>query len=317
MNRLDFDIKRAKILINDMLKKENDYNYIFTHIYPFSTENIKGYYELLNFKDKDILTVGASGDHTLNLLLNDVNSVDYFDINPFTKYYYELKASAIKSLKKEEFLKYFCYKDYPKTFKDNKESFNNNLYKKISFYLKGDSKIFWDSLYEELDGLDIRNSSLFSKDEEPYKIITKSNLYLEEKNYNKLKEKDLYKPNFYKSNIITLSEKLNKKYDIIMLSNIVQYIEQLFKNNHLEYLKEIILNLETKLKENGIILVCYMYSIDDIYNENTNPIIYNLKEVKKILKNLEIIKFEGIKNLKFLYQKEDKDAVLIYKKTKK
>ena len=318
MNKLQFNIMNAKILIHELYRYSVDANIynMFNHIYPFSTENIKGYYELLDLENKDILTVGASGDHTINLELENVKSSDYFDINPFTKYYYELKIAAIKSLDYNEFLEFFCYEDYPKTFNKNKKAFNLEMYKKISPYLKDDTKIFWDSLYLEVSGIDIRNSNLFSKDEEPLRVIKKANNYLDEFNYNNLKNNIKLKPNFYQSNIVKLDKKLNKQYDIIMLSNIAQYIERIFDKNHLENLKEVILKLEDKLKDNGIIIVSYLYDIYGRYDYNNTPLIYDLRRVRNVIKGLEIIDFEGIQNLKFQASKNIKDGILIYKKTK-
>ena len=250
------------------------------------------------------------------LELENVKSSDYFDINPFTKYYYELKIAAIKSLDYNEFLEFFCYEDYPKTFKKNKKAFNLEMYKKISPYLKDDTKIFWDSLYLEVSGIDIRNSNLFSKDEEPLRVIKKANNYLDEFNYNNLKNNIKLTPNFYQSNIVRLDKKLNKQYDIIMLSNIAQYIEGLFDKNHLENLKEVILKLEDKLKDNGIIIVSYLYDIYGRYDYNNTPLIYDLRRVRNVIRGLEIIDFEGIQNLKFEASKNIKDGILIYKKTK-
>lgn len=318
MNKLEFNIMNAKILIHELYRYSVDANIynMFNHIYPFSTENIKGYYELLDLENKDILTIGASGDHTINLELENVKSSDYFDINPFTKYYYELKIAAIKSLDYNEFLEFFCYEDYPKTFKKNKKAFNLEMYKKIAPYLKDDTKIFWDSLYLEVSGIDIRNSNLFSKDEEPLRVIKKANNYLDEFNYNNLKNNIKLTPNFYQSNIVRLDKKLNKQYDIIMLSNIAQYIEGLFDKNHLENLKEVILKLEDKLKDNGIIIVSYLYDIYGRYDYNNTPLIYDLRRVRNVIRGLEIIDFEGIQNLKFEASKNIKDGILIYKKTK-
>ena len=318
MNKLQFNIMNAKILIHELYRYSTDANIynMFNHIYPFSTENIKGYYELLDLENKDILTVGASGDHTINLELENVNSSDYFDINPFTKYYYELKIAAIKALSYNEFLEFFCYEDYPKTFNKNKKAFNIDMYKKIAPYLKDDTKMFWNSLYLEVSGIDIRNSNLFSKDEEPLRVIKKANNYLDEFNYNNLKNNIKLTPNFYQSNIVRLDKKLNKQYDIIMLSNIAQYIEGIFNKNHLENLKEVILKLEDKLKDNGIIIVSYLYDIYGRYDYNNTPLIYDLRRVRNVISGLEIIDFEGIQNLKFEASKNIKDGILIYKKTK-
>lgn len=314
MEKVELNINFALSLICDMLDYDRS---MFSHIYPFSTENIKGYYDLIDFKDKDILTVGSSGDHTINLFLKDIKNVDFFDINPFSKYYYDLKMSAIKTLDFEEFFEYFCFYGYPSLFKSNYKAFNLESYKKIRDVLTGTSKHFWDFLYEEVGDIYIRDSSLFSKDEEPVKIIKKTNLYLQEDNYEKLKKQNIKNVNFYKSDIADLPEKINKKYDIIMLSNIFQYLEVMYESDYFEVMKEIVEDISNMLNDDGKILVCYMYGIDDAYDKMKVPIIYNLEEVKKTFNNLEILKFRGISDLKYGYQREDRDGILVYKKTKK
>lgn len=313
MEKLSLDLKFALALIDNIFSNKKN---MFSSLYPFSTENIKGYYYLIDFKDKDILTVGSSGDHTINLFLKNAKSVDFFDINPFCKYYYDFKVAAIKSLSYEDFISYFCFRGYPSLFKNNYKSFNLESYKKIRENLDNTSKKFWDFLYDEVDGIVIRNSSFFSKDEEPYKVIVKTNLYLQEENYKNTKEKIIEKINFYKSDISVLHERIDKKYDIIMLSNIFQYVDMMYKNDPLDMMNQIVLNLEKLLNDDGIILMCYMYGIDDKYDEEKVPIIYNLKKIEKMFKKLQIIKFRGISDLKYSIPREDKDGVLIYRKTK-
>lgn len=41
----------------------------FSKLYPFTTENIAGYIDNFNLKNKSLLTVGSSGDQVINAAL--------------------------------------------------------------------------------------------------------------------------------------------------------------------------------------------------------------------------------------------------------
>lgn len=319
MKKIDYDILKAKILINQVFDYEltlDNYRY-FEKIYPFTTENIKGYYDKLDFENKDVLTVGSSGDHTLNLYTKKVNSVDFFDINSFSKYYFDLKVGAIKSLSYEEFFKYFCYCGYPRSYNFNDETFNIELYRKISPYLNEKTKYFWDSLYLENSGYEIRRSDLFTSDEENCGILQKVNSYLDEKNYYELQDHihEYKNPHFYNKAFNELD--IKKKYDVIMLSNIAQYLKYIYKENPLKEFKNDILKLENNLKDDGVILLSYLYDMTHMYYLIDAPLIYDFEEVKKYFSDLEVIKFRGIENIKYHQQIPIKDGMLVYKKTKK
>ena len=75
----------------------------FDQIYPFTTENIAGYIDYFDLKDKSLLTVGSSGDQVFNAALKDVKTVTLLDINSYTKYYYYLKEASILELSMSEF----------------------------------------------------------------------------------------------------------------------------------------------------------------------------------------------------------------------
>ena len=65
-------------------------------IYLFTNENIKGFLDKISFKNGKVLTICSSGDQAFNLILNGANSVDLFDINIFTKYYFKNIWKKIK-----------------------------------------------------------------------------------------------------------------------------------------------------------------------------------------------------------------------------
>lgn len=80
-------------------------------IYPFTTENISGYIDNFNLKDKSLLTVGSSGDQVINAILKGCKDTTLLDINPYTKLYYYLKAASIITLNLDGFMRFLRYKD--------------------------------------------------------------------------------------------------------------------------------------------------------------------------------------------------------------
>ena len=285
----------------------------FSWIYPFTTENINGYIDMFDLKDKSLLTVGSSGDQVINAILKGCKEITLLDINPFTKYYFNLKKAALLTLNYEEFCKFFCYIDYPKAFKYNYDTFNIGSYNKLNELLKKideESFVFWDKLFKFCNHEDIRKR-LFEYDEERLSVVKKMNLYLKDEetfNKSKIKIKNI-NPKFIEGNIFKI--KLEKTYDNIFLSNIGAYYLQ-------EEFKSLIDKLSLSLNDNGKMLVCYLYRTtkDTIYRDEWDPI-YDLNETFRVLGNYITYfeSFQGVQGLKF-EDENMKDSVLIYQKRK-
>ena len=75
-------------------------------VYKETNENINGYMQQLDFKDKKkALSVLASGDHVFNLIYYDILNIDTFDTNRLTEYYaLGLKRAALLAFTYEEYL---------------------------------------------------------------------------------------------------------------------------------------------------------------------------------------------------------------------
>ena len=197
----------------------------FKYIYPFATENINGYINIFNLKNKSLLTTGSSADQAINANYYGCNDITIIDVNPYTEFYYYLKYAAIMTLSYNEFLEFFRYKSYPTTFKDNKNVFNNELYDKLKERLRlinYESYLIWDELFQTYPPKKIRDR-LFEMDEGNNDEITNSNAYLrDEKSY--LKERQRIKKLNIKFITGDLSKiNINNKYDNIWLSNIGAY----------------------------------------------------------------------------------------------
>jgi len=321
-------MKKTNLLVlKALIKSNNLHKYMrifnvddqFASIYPFTTENIKGYLDLIDVSNKNVLTVGASGDQTLNLLAKGAKSVDYFDINPFTQMYFNLKCAAIKAISLEEYLEFFSRDAFPNNPNISTSAFNEETYCKVSSYLDKVTRDFWDSLYLKKSGIEIRKSPLFSNDEESVIVLPKINDYLTEETFENLKTifniKD--QSRFIKTDITKLPSKLLRKYDYILLSNIAQYLDKIYDKNKLQKYRTLIINLNKNLNPNGKIMVSYLYTPKDTQNGDDNwESIYNLRRVQELFKedNLELIKFDGMYDLSRKVKSNDKDAALIYTK---
>ena len=301
----------ADYLIRKSSFKKNGFDYI----YPFTTENINGYFPLHKLINKNVLTVGSSSDQILNAFLMDAKTIDCFDINPFTKYYFDLKKAAIKTLTLQEYKEFFSYFEYSKIFSGNKNAFNLNSFYKIVDYLEEDSLIFWASLFKKYKGLTIRKG-LFSFDENDISIVIKLNNYLNEENYHKLKSNiDKLHPTFYYCDIKNICKYLNKKYDFIFLSNIANYIYYSHNNSLEEYRKNII-EFNQFMFDESLVFFAYLYEVDkDTKIKGYWDKICQLSLVKNTFKDdhVYIESFIGVKGV--IYDDNRyKDSVLIYKK---
>ena len=57
------------------------YEYSFFQIYSFTTENINGYMQFFELKDKSLLTVGSSSDQAINATLVRCNDITGGNLN--------------------------------------------------------------------------------------------------------------------------------------------------------------------------------------------------------------------------------------------
>lgn len=252
-------------LKNDLIKTINGFNELncdfteYDKVYKFTTENIKEYYNKLDFVGKDILTVCSSGDHAINAFIKGAANIDLFDINKLTKYYTDYKIAAIKALNYDEF------------FDTDQLIYSPELYKKIRENLSHDNKYYFDVLYKF--HYSRINSFLY------FRVLRypEYNYYYNKKIYKELKEKiyDFKYDQFYHCNVIDLLNLVNKTYDIILLSNISNYASGIYNKPQKEALKQfnyfIINDLHKLLNKNGKILLAYLYD----YQKDTLPVKYN------------------------------------------
>jgi len=291
--------KNLKFSLNDI--DTNNFNNL-SQIYSFTTENIAGYFERLDFSDKNILTVSASGDHIINAFYKGAKQVYGFDINYLALIFTELKLIALQNLEYEEFLQFFMINEQNDINK-NKNALHYKIYtSKLRKYLSPNAVEILDILYKNFNnsGYELRNSYIFNNKYDNNTVKLNSNLYLKsELNYNvvkeKIKDKEITLINCNYRDIASLGLKSIEKCDIVFMSNISDYIKNIYgiDLNYLEaYVKEIIQNF----KHNTNKIVCaYLY---DIENTNYRSEIDNPIFRQKVFNKLNIIfteeKFESV-----------------------
>lgn len=213
-------------------------------IYKKSNERIECYREYLVNKN-NLLSVIASGDQIINCILGGTRVIDAFDISVFPKYFLFLKLAAIEALSRDEYIDFF----YNQLTTSEKY---DEYYEAIRQFLNGDSKEFWDSLFDYFTWFDIYNSMLFSTEIMIKDDVFRQNLYLQKEYYEKLKQViRKVKINTFDGDILALSNFFNEKYDLVYLSNIINYVS-------LDRYKEMLLKFQ--LNPNGLILT-YLFSI--------------------------------------------------------
>lgn len=265
----------------------------FSSIYPFTTENIAGYMSDLDLKDKKIITVTGSSDHIINAIARGATDITTFDINPLTKCYMDLKLQGLKKLSYEEFLKIFLYDD-----KNIDSGFISDL------EMSDTSKDFWiQQLLLHNNWTELKKSNLFYRKYFNPTSKLEQNLYLEKDSYRNIQQKiDDVKIKFISKSLVDLDIKEN--YDYMFLSNISDYLNLMYNNNHLGNYRDLIYKFLNNVEQ---VYFAYLY---DIGNNNPRSDIDNLEKLKKVFGSFEKKTFKSaLEN-----QKEKTDGVLILRR---
>ncbi len=304
----DEKVKLAIMMCEDKHHNFNDYY----HIYPFSTENIKGYINTFDFKNKSFFTVGSSGDHELNAINAGCKDITVLDICPFSREYLYLKAAAVYFMNPKKFFEFFSYRNYRLDMFKNNHAFMDTVFPKLLSNLKDmdwDVYFFWNQLFKRYRGMRIR-TRLFMRNEYNYKAISKINNYLDSSdNFAKLRKRlDIIDDiKFINGDIFDVS--INGTFDNINLSNVVTCYE-------IEKFMNLFWKMEALLNTDGKMLVGYLYDTEDgIYDDEKS--IYNIKEsLKRFPEGINIEEINGV-NGYVVGSNKDRDSIITYKKVKK
>ena len=237
--------------------------------YPWTNEDIERYTRYVNFTGTDSgLTVLASGDHPFNLIKNGITNIDTFDINPLAEYY-------ALGLKRAMILKY------------NFKEFNNiikilyspwcgmdiihGIIKGLFPYMESKHQEFWKTILEydyklqKNKGTRLNVVLMLVLDVFNLNQIGLNNYLANEDNYNLIRNRmGGANITFKNVNAIDLATVYKgKKYDVIMLSNVMDYFHTFLGENwSYTKFKEYRESLETLGKKDAYIflhyIICYM-----------------------------------------------------------
>ena len=243
----------------------------FDPSYLWTNEDMK-LYPKENLKGKNILTITSSGDHALNAILNGATNIDSFDVNLFSKYVSALKIAMIKKYVYYDFFKRMKWIEDVGGFNFNSKE---NIIDSIREYLSHDEYLFWSTF----EYLRINNKVNFNDVINVYGSL-KKNAYTDAFSYNKLKRNlKKAKITYYDSDIMDIEKSVNKKYDRVFLSNVLEYVlasnGPRFVNNY----NDAMIKLDKILLPSSII---YGYDFNDIsrYLDNMPvSLSYTYKEV--------------------------------------
>ena len=222
-------------------------------LYKNTNEDLTTIFKNINFKEKKVLTVQASSDQLFSSYILGAKEVDTFDSNRLTEYYYYLRKWCIVETKK-----HYIPADDKLLERIIEKHYDENIYA---------AKLWLEVIKNAKPNL--YYSSLFYREPMYWSVPYKGR---EEELIEILKDK---KHNFNCINIFEKTE-LNKKYDIIILSNIIEYLLELEDKE-----KEIIFanNLLDLLNDEGVIIASkilnsrYEESELDKYFEHKNGLV--------------------------------------------
>ncbi len=263
----------------ELLDKQYENGKAFCSGKPFSTyqkvyfstnENIKDYINRSISEGKtSALSVMASGDHSFNLIEKGILNIDTFDSNALTEFY-------VLGLKRAMILRY-SYKEYLITL--NKLLDINTSLEELTSIIS-DLLPFMDLKYREYWRYIIvynytiqkrKNSNinlfnlLFINIVSGDKLVERNSYLKDEETYNRFKT-NLVNANitFKNVNALDIPEEFKGKYDVMLLSNIFEYLQSYFGEksgyyNIFKTMKEYIDGLSSIMIDEGKIFLMYIF----------------------------------------------------------
>ena len=226
---VDYDISRAILVCYG----KEDKNY--SKIYPKTNEKLSSLFQNFEVSGKDVFTVLASSDQLFSARYLKARSVDTFDQNQLTFYYYYLRSFLMRELGLEYPTDEFC------------RAFDNRIWNFLENVVPQDekeeqAKKFWLGYLAGTNGLPNRYLFYITSAFHP-------NIY-----HNHLSS--VLKGDFTFFHIDFFDEvEIDKKYDVLLLSNILEYT-----STFSDY-QTVASNILKLLREDGI-CVCSYYMND-------------------------------------------------------
>lgn len=235
-------------------------------MYVYATEMVSSYYSRLDIQGKRVLSIVGSGDQIIDAYFFGAKEVVGFDINQRAFFMLDLKLAALVQLGYSEFLDFFGSN------MDN-GSFNFGLYGKLRSRLSLKTKAFFDEIYKESknNGKFLVKSSYFRQRSMLKTAVKEINHYLQnEESYMRcrtiLENREIQFLDLDINDIDT-DKRIIGKFDVINLSNVLNYLTgNTAENDLLDVLSLVIEKVRRRLKRGGF-LFYYSYS-PNIYSSS-------------------------------------------------
>lgn len=249
---------------------------INSSMYVFTTENLIGSLSKLPVKGKEVLTVTASGDQLINLALMGAKRVDNFDTNRNAYYISALKVAALKTLSYEEFINFFTDSDDRKLISNgflgqsqklvnpNPNYFAYETYLKVRSSLPNDAMTYWDKLYAYFKEKNTSMTDTYLLYGGDKKAAITNNAYL--RDYQSYQAAQAifrrgFEHNYMHMDILQI-HKIPHTYDLVLLSNIYEYLTDEYYNviSSDEFGRYITEELKAILNKGATVEVAYQYN---------------------------------------------------------
>ena len=273
-------------------------------VYLFSNENISGYMPKLgDMHGARVLSVCASGDQAFESLLLGASHVDTFDINEYQNCVMELKSHLIRNVSYEQFMDFFFsinhFFDY-RIIAPIEHKFSPELKAFLSQYADCGRTMF----------------HYFGSHGATYNVFQLS--YLADPNkYYQLREKLPEKIKFTRCDICDIPKIMPEKYDVILLSNIMDYTSLPAAHyithevyQHFYYNVLMALSRKNLTQQNG--RVCFQYIWDVKDKKYWNSFLYAFQQ--ECLPPHQTMESVPIKSI---YNAGQKDMVMIMRQNKR
>lgn len=251
MRDINSDLLHTHLVMNG--RRFPNYNRVYYH----SNENLKEFFSFVDVKDKDVLSVLASGDQVFHLYDKDAKSVETFDVNRLTFYYYYIRLWTVKYLGEYYpefkfsigFIKRLLGMVKIKT-EEEKEAFDYWCKYIDLFNNKISGKMFYRGILEDINRLD---------------------------DLGKIRDKINNEFVFYEMNLGDKVLPVNKKYDMVYISNISDYIPHNIKS--FEIYRD---NLNSLIRDDGTILSVNLRKLGCGENDIEKEVFSELFDVEEL-----------------------------------
>ena len=213
---------------NRTLQPRHTLFHTMDRVYVFSNENISDCLNQLgDMRVKRVLSVCASGDHAFECYARGASRVDTFDINYTQKNMMELKLHMIRNLPYEEFLEYFfgCSR-----------RMSSDIITPLWNLFSDSLKIFYSQVYSSKNVYQI-GPMISANLTSPNRNVGNISYIQDCSVYERLARTLPEKIKFTHTDLETLPSVISGKYDIILLSNIFDYMYTTLNQNELALAK--------------------------------------------------------------------------------